>query len=360
MVGDAVLGEVIRADALAAVDGADLAGPVGRCVGLRLLFGQRLQPGREHLHRARLVLQLGALVLARHDDAGGQVRDAHRRVGGVHALAALARRPVDVDAEVGLVDLDLLDLFGFGINQHAGRRGVHPALGFGDGNPLNPVHAALELQSRPHTVGGVALAGDGQRRILVAAEVGGGLPQHRDGPAVPFGVPDVHASQVGGEQRRLFAALAGLHLEHDVVGVVGVAGGEQIRQLGVELGDLGGQLGHLVGERRVVGGEFLGGLEITSGRFELAVGGHDRRDLREAPAHLAGGGGVRVQFGIGQPLFQLAVLGENRLDRRCSVGHLDSSSTCRNSTQKARNGARSAHEVRQSGRRCDSYLLRLP
>ena len=56
VIGDAVLGEVVGADPLAAVDGADLAGPVGRGVGLRLFLGERLQSRGEHLHRARLVL----------------------------------------------------------------------------------------------------------------------------------------------------------------------------------------------------------------------------------------------------------------------------------------------------------------
>ena len=40
VIGDPVLREVVGADALAAVDGADLAGPVGGRVGLRLLLGQ--------------------------------------------------------------------------------------------------------------------------------------------------------------------------------------------------------------------------------------------------------------------------------------------------------------------------------
>ncbi len=56
-----------------------------------LLLGQRLQPRGQHLHGAGLVLQLGALVLAGDHDAGGQVGDADRGVGGINALAALAR-----------------------------------------------------------------------------------------------------------------------------------------------------------------------------------------------------------------------------------------------------------------------------
>jgi hypothetical protein len=99
------------------------------------------------------------------------VSDAHRRVGGVDALAALARRPVDVNAQIGLVDLDLFDFFGFGVDEHACGRRMNPALRFGDRDPLHAVHSALELQPRPHTVGRVALAPDRQRRVFIAAEV---------------------------------------------------------------------------------------------------------------------------------------------------------------------------------------------
>ena len=180
------------------------------------------------------------------------MRDAHRRVGGVDALTALAGRPVHVDAEVGLVDLYFLDLFGFGVDQHAGRRGVHAALRLGDRDPLHAVHAALELQPRPDAVGGIALAPDRQRGVLVAAQVRSGLVEHRHGPAVPLGVPDVHPGQVGGEQRGLLAALTGLHLEDDVVGVVRVARGKQVGQMGVEFVDGCAELVDLGGEGVVV------------------------------------------------------------------------------------------------------------
>jgi hypothetical protein len=100
---------------------------------------------------------------------------------------------------------------------------VHPALGFGDRHALHAVYAALELQPRPHAVGGIALAGDGDGGVLVAAQIRPRFVEHGDRPAVPFGVPDVHAGEVGGEQRRLLATLAGLHFEHDVVGIVRVA-----------------------------------------------------------------------------------------------------------------------------------------
>ena len=57
--------------------------------------------------------------------------DPHRRVGGVHALAARAGRPVDVDLQVVRVELDL-HLLGLGQHGDRGRRGVDAALALGD------------------------------------------------------------------------------------------------------------------------------------------------------------------------------------------------------------------------------------
>ena len=42
--------------------------------------------GHQHGHGPVAVLELAALVLARHDDAGRQVRQSNRRVGLVHVL----------------------------------------------------------------------------------------------------------------------------------------------------------------------------------------------------------------------------------------------------------------------------------
>ena len=57
-------------------------------LGLLLLAAPLEQLGLEDVHRGRLVLDLRALVLAGDDDAGREVGEAHRGVGGVDALAA--------------------------------------------------------------------------------------------------------------------------------------------------------------------------------------------------------------------------------------------------------------------------------
>jgi hypothetical protein len=70
--------------------------------------------GLQQRHGPGAVLVLGALVLALHDDARGQVGDAHRRVGLVDVLAAGAAGAVGVDAQVAAVDFHLVDLVGSG------------------------------------------------------------------------------------------------------------------------------------------------------------------------------------------------------------------------------------------------------
>ena len=139
---------------------------------------------------------------------------------------------------------------------------------------------------------------------------------------MPFGVADVHPGQIGGEQRRLLAALTGLHLQHDVVAVVRIARGEQVGQMGVEFFDRRGEFVDFGGKGLVVGGQFAGGAEITTRSFQLAVGPHDRRQLRKPPADLAGLARVRVQVGVGELTFEVGMLGQDGINGRRVVGHV--------------------------------------
>src|SRR3954452_16926731 len=130
VVGDAVLGVVVGADPLGPVHGPDLAATRLAGLGVRLLLGRDQQPGPQDPECLLLVLQLALLVLAAHHDAGRQVRDPDRRVGGVDALAARPAAAEDVDAQVVVVDGDV-DLLGLRQDQDAGGAGVHPPLRLG-------------------------------------------------------------------------------------------------------------------------------------------------------------------------------------------------------------------------------------
>src|SRR5207245_1564340 len=68
VVGDARLGEVVGADPFAPLAGPHLTPPVGGNRRLLLLLRALEEPGLEHAHRLRPVLQLRAFVLTRDDE----------------------------------------------------------------------------------------------------------------------------------------------------------------------------------------------------------------------------------------------------------------------------------------------------
>ena len=99
--------------------------------------------GAQHLHRGVAVAVLRALVLARDDDAGRQVRDADRRIGDVDVLAAGAARAEGVDAEVLVGDLHLDVLGHLRVDEDRGERGVAPRRLIERRDAHQPMHAGL-------------------------------------------------------------------------------------------------------------------------------------------------------------------------------------------------------------------------
>src|SRR3546814_10562221 len=73
--------------------------------------------------------------------------DADRAVGRVDMLPARARRAIDVDLQLIVVDRDV-DLLGLGQHRDGRGAGVDAPAAFGDRDALHPMHAALELQLR--------------------------------------------------------------------------------------------------------------------------------------------------------------------------------------------------------------------
>ena len=201
-----------------------------------------------------------------------------------------------------------------GITEHARGAGVHAALRLGHRHPLHAVHAALELEQGVRRVAGLGRAlrlhRDGDR--LVAAEVGLGGVQHLGRPALPVGVPGVHAQQVAGEQRRLLAALAGLHLDDGVLVVGRVAGYEQPAQ---PFGELLAVRDHplgLGGEVGVVGPQLAGGLDVAGRLLPLPPGGHDGGQLGVPLVELLRQPRVGVRLRLGQLALELGVLVDQR------------------------------------------------
>ncbi len=214
-----------------------------------------------------------------------QVGDAHRRVGLVDVLAAGAGRAVGVDADVGVVHLDV-DVLRLRQHRDGGGRGVDTALRLGLRHPLHAVHAALELQPPED-----AVAADRGDDLLVAAHLAFALALHLDLPAVGRRVALVHAEEIAGEDRRLVAAGAGAHLEDRRGVLVGVARrqqqGERVLQRRLGLGKLG----------QLVACE-LGHLGVVAGAERLQLGA-----LALQRVQPLGGLGDRLQLGVllGEP-----------------------------------------------------------
>ena len=109
VLGPVVLDELVRMEDVAADLTAEpnLLLRAADLLQLRLvLFHLDVVEARlQHAHRRVAVAVLRSLVLARHDHAGRQVRDADRGIGDVHVLPARAARSVRVDSQILFFDL---------------------------------------------------------------------------------------------------------------------------------------------------------------------------------------------------------------------------------------------------------------
>ena len=198
--------------------------------------------------KALFVLELAALVLAGDHDARGEVRDAHGRVGGVDALAAVTGRVVHVNAQVVGVNLDLNVIRQDGEHLNAGKGGLTALLRVG-GRDAN--EAMDTLLGAEHPVG--VLPAHGERRAVKPDGLAGHGVVDGDLPASAVAVALVHAEEHLAPVLRLETALSRGD-GHDGVAVVELVS-EPAREL--ELREVllqgGGELGRL-GEKVAVPG----------------------------------------------------------------------------------------------------------
>ncbi len=248
MVGDPSLREVVGADALGTVARADQA--FARAGDVALLGAHLDVPDArgQHAQSGRPVGVLRTAILTFGDDAGRDVRDAHGRIGLVDVLTAGSRGAEGIDAQIGRVEGDLVDLVGFRHDRHGARRGMDATLGFGLRDALHAMGAGLEFQARID-----AGTDDAADDLAIAAEIRFAGRDDLDLPALALGIARIHAEEVAGEQRRFVAASAGADFENDALLVVGVARKQQFLQLDLEFGQarldrgdlLVGELAHL-------------------------------------------------------------------------------------------------------------------
>ena len=197
---------------------------------------------------------------------------------GLHLVDVLAARAAgveEIEADVGLVELDI-QVVGLGEHGDGGGGGVDASLGLGFGDALHAVDAALVLES-----GERAVAVDLADHLFDAA---GGVfaeAEHVGLPSLGFGVADVGAEQIAGPESCFVAADAGADFDDHAALVVGVAGQQRAAGFLFELRD---SLGQLVGlglrefaQLGVVGiGEHLAGLrEAAAGLLPVVKQLHD-------------------------------------------------------------------------------------
>ena len=297
------LREVVRAHLGRAVAGAHLRAPLARPRRFLLRDAEVEEARPQHLHRLQLVLQLRLLVLLAHHQAGRQVRDAHRGVGGVDALAAGARGAEDVDAQVLVLDLHV-HLLRLGQHGHGRGGGVDAALALRRRHALHAVHAALPAE------GAVGVTVHLEDRLAHAAERAFGQREQLPAPAATLDVARVHAVEVRGEERGLVAAGARAELDDRRAVVERIARTEerlegllQPRHVGLQAHDLALRL---VGELGVVNGNEPADIrELVLGPFELPG---ERDDLLESPvfpAQLGEAGRVSRRRRVGEQVLDL-------------------------------------------------------
>ena len=126
-------------------------------------------------------------------------------------------RPVDVDLEVALGDLDL-DLLGLRHHGDGGRRRVDPPLRLRLGNALHAVRAALVLVDRERSV-----ALDGEDDLLESTGLALVRREDLGLEAAALRVTGQHPVDVSRPDRRLVAADALAHLDDHVLRVGRIA-----------------------------------------------------------------------------------------------------------------------------------------
>ena len=141
--------------------------------------------------------------------------DAHGGVGGVDALPAGARGAEDVDADVGLGDVDVVGGLDERDDLDGGEGGLAAALVVEGADAHQAVRAALDAQG-PVGVGGVDLEGD----RLQARLLGVGGVEDLDGVVVPLGPAGVHAQEHLGEVGGVHASGARADGDDRIAGVV--------------------------------------------------------------------------------------------------------------------------------------------
>src|SRR5262245_50882000 len=327
MIGDAVLREVIGADALAAVAGADeRAALLGALLVLVLLL-PFVEPGAQDTHRPVVVLVLTALVLALDFQLVGRalpVPDADGALGLVDVLStgAAGAHLLPVDVLGADLDLDLVRL-----GQHGDRRcrRVDAALLLGLGNTLDAVPAALVAEVLVDLV-----AGDAEDDFLEAALLTGTERDVLDSPAHVAPIVRVHAIEIARKQGGLVAAGAGPNLQDEAVEILARINEEEVLEPALQSVAASAEAGQLLlreGAHLGIGfldEQRLGLFDGLADRLVFEIRLHLSREGAVFPRDTGKASAVGDDRGVGELLFQLLVTAQGLLEdgphERCLAG----------------------------------------
>ena len=224
------------------------------------------QLAAQHFQTGLLILELAALGLAGHHDAGGLVNQPDGGGGLVDVLTARAGGAVDLHFIVLGPDLEVLGvILDLGNHFDGGKRGLPPGVGVKGGHPHQPVDAVLPLQE---AVG--VFAGDHDGGGLDSGLVALLVVQDLIAKAVTLRPSGVHPVEHLAPVLGLGAAGAGLEAHNGIVAVI-LAGEQRLQAAGLHL--LGQPLEALLqlGEHGVV---VLLGSHLADGHQVVPVGGH--------------------------------------------------------------------------------------
>ncbi len=146
---------------------------------------------------------------------GGNVRDAHGGIRGVHVLSTLAARTVSIDADVLGLDDDFDAVVDFRRHEHAGKRRM-PPLGLIEWRDADQaVHADFAAE-QPEGIFTI----DRERRRLQSGFFARLVVVEHRLESLPLGPSQVHAQQHVSPVLRLGAARAGMDGDDSVARIV--------------------------------------------------------------------------------------------------------------------------------------------
>src|SRR5262249_3846897 len=206
MVSHGVLREIVGADALAAVAGADEGAPLFGPLPVNRLLLPLVQPAAQDAHGPLEIFVLAALILAFDFQLfrrAALVPDPHRAFSLVDMLAACpaGAHALPFDILIFHINLHLIRLGQDGDSR--GRR-MDTALLLGLGHTLDAMAAAFVSQVLINPV-----AGNAKDNFLEATLLAGVERNALDTPAVIAGIVRVHVVEVAGEEGCLIATSTG-------------------------------------------------------------------------------------------------------------------------------------------------------